>query len=157
MNNELCKKISKARYELSKDVSSVIFGELNDGVVCDENLRIKPYCDFLNVCNGASCGDIDLWSNEDIGQNQFRVTDLDGGSEKWVCIGQILYEPLVINLDSEEVYLFYQGHEKEIEGKCFGKFDDFLMEYVFGEKYAEIIPDVQDDEWYSFLRRINFV
>lgn len=68
-----------------------------------------------------------------------------------------MYEPLVVKLDTEDIYLFYQGYENEIEVKCFGNLDTFLNDYVFGKKYAEIIPDAEEEEWYIFLDKLNLI
>lgn len=156
MNKRLRETIEKIKKELSKEPSLIMIGKINDGFdKKSKNLSNKTYCDFLDVCNGARCGIVDLWSNENIKNNQYRVTDLVGGSDKWVCIGQILYEPLVFNLDDENVYLFYQEHESEMQGRCFGEFDSFLLNYIFGRQYKELVPDVIDDEWYSFLKGLN--
>lgn len=136
----------------------MLIGKINIQISKRENnLFPNAYFNFLQVCNGARCGSIDLWSAELIPKNQYRVTEMEGGKEKWLCIGQVLYEPLVMNLVDEGIYLFYQGFEKDIEAKYLGKLDDFLENYVFGAKYAELIPDVEDEEWYRFLKKIGIV
>ena len=157
MNDNLKIKIEKARLELQKETSAPIIGKLNEGINSDNKLIPQFYRDFLSVCNGGRYGSIDLWSNELILDNQYMVTELDGGNENWFCIGQVLYEPLVVKLDTEDIYLFYQGYENEIEGRCFGNLDIFLDNYVFGKKYAEIIPDAEDEEWYMFLNKLNYI
>lgn len=134
MNDELKQKIETVRDKLQNESLAMIIGKLNEGKNCEKSVSIKSYCDFLKICNGARCGSIDLWSEELLANNQYRVLELDGADEKWMCIGQVLYEPLVIDLDTEDVYLFCQGCENEIDGKCFGKLDIFLSDYVFGEK-----------------------
>ncbi len=63
MNNELNNKIEKIRHELSKEPLAMIIGKLNEGKACVENELVKPYRDFLSVCNGARCGAIDLWGS----------------------------------------------------------------------------------------------
>lgn len=157
MNNKLRTKIEKVYVELQQEPCAPIIGKLNEGIYSINKSIPKVYSDFLKVCNGGRCGAIDLWSNELILNNQYRVTELVGGNENWFCIGQVLYEPLVVKLDTEDIYLFYQGCENEIEGKCFGIFDTFLNDYVFGKKYAEIIPDAEKEEWYIFLNKMNLI
>ena len=100
MNDNLKIKIEKARLELQKETSAPIIGKLNEGINSDNKLIPQFYRDFLSVCNGGRYGSIDLWSNELILDNQYRVTELDGENEKWFCIGQVLYEPLVVKLDT---------------------------------------------------------
>ena len=157
MNNRLKEKIEKVRLELQNESFAMVIGNLNEGMNCLGNIALNSYYEFLNVCNGARCGAIDLWSNELLFGNQYRVMELVGDVEKWLCIGQVLYEPIVMKRDTEEVYLFYQGFENEIEGKCFGKLDDFLDNYVFGRKYAKIIPNADEEEWYIFLEKIKII
>lgn len=156
MDKKLRETIEKVKSELSKDASSVIIGKVNDGLSPMTNkITIQPYHDFLEICNGARCGMIDLWSYADIEKNQYRVTELAGGSEKWICIGQILYEPLVLNLEDETISLFYQGCENEIQGQCFGKLDKFLMDYAFEAQYNTLIPDTASDAWYLLRKNLN--
>ena len=157
MNDELRIKIEKVYFELQKEVCAPLIGKLNEGINSINKSIPKSYSDFLNVCNGGRFGAIDLWSNELIVDNQYRVIEMVGGNENWFCIGQVLYEPLVVKLDTEDIYLFYQGYENEIEGKCFENLDSFLNDYVFGKKYAEIIPDAEEEEWYIFLNKINLI
>ena len=157
MNDKLKTKIEKVYFELQKETCAPIIAKLNKGTNKTNKSIPKSYCDFLNVCNGGRFGAIDLWSNELVSNNQYRVTDIVGGNENWFCIGQVLYEPLVVNLDTEDIYLFYQGCENDIEAKCFGNLDSFLSDYVFGKKYAEIIPDAEEEEWYIFLNKINLI
>ncbi len=157
MNDELRTKIEKVYFELQKEASPPLIGKLNEGINSINKSIPKSYSYFLNVCNGGRFGAIDLWSNELILDNQYRVTEMVGGNENWFCIGQVLYEPLVVKIDTEDIYLFYQGYENEIEGKCFGNLDTFLNDYVFGKKYAEIIPDAEEEEWYIFLNKLNLI
>ena len=160
MNDKLKCIIQTIKLELSKEPLAIVIGKLGNGSrneVLNGNLVIQPYYEFLRECNGARCGSIDLWSSEMLLKNQYRVTEIPGGEHNWICIGQILYEPTVINKMDGKVYRFYQGHETDMAADCFGIIDEFLMRYVFGNKYAEIIPDADDEEWYQFLKRINLV
>lgn len=157
MDDKLNEIVSNVKYALSKEPLAMIIGKINDGKSDVENILVKSYCDFLCLCNGARCGSIDLWSDEVIADNQYKVLELDGGVRRWVCIGQVLYEPLVMEKETEEVYLFYQGFENEIDGKKLGKFNTFLYEYVFGERYNELIPDANKEEWYLFMKKMNFL
>lgn len=160
MNDKLKWIIKTVKSELSKEPSAIIIGKLGDSSkneVLNDDLNLQPYYEFLRECNGARCGSIDLWSAEILLKNQYRVTEIPGGEDNWICIGQILYEPTVINKMDGKVYRFYQGHETDMPADCFGIFDEFLMRYVFGENYAEIIPDADEEEWYQFLKKINLL
>lgn len=158
MNDKLRGIIRLTKDELGKDPSSILFGQLEDGLLDkgeDNGSAIRPYYDFLRECNGARCGSIDLWSDELLSGIQFRVTDMPGGADKWLCIGQILYEPVVMNKADGMVYRFYQGAETEGPADCFGILDEFLIEYVFGTRYADIIPNADDEEWYQLIKKLK--
>lgn len=160
MNGKLKWIIETVKLELRKEPSAIVIGKLGDrnkNEILNDNLKIQSYYEFLREYNGARFGSIDLWSSELLLKNQYRVTEIPGGEDNWTCIGQILYEPTVINKKDGKVYRFYQGHETDMQADCFGVFDEFLLRYVFGEKYAEIIPDAEEEEWYQFLKRINLV
>ncbi len=158
MNKELRNLLGKIKYELSDDPSSIIYAEIEDAFLEDVDISLytKLYSDFLQECNGARFGAIDIWGSDDFLQNQYRVVNIAGGNQEWICIGQVLYEPLVINKENELVYLFYQGEESETAPLCFGSLDDFLMQYALGKKYSEIIPETEDDDWYIFLTEHDF-
>ena len=160
MNDKLKEIIHTVKLELSKDPSFIVIGKLSDGsenLGVTENNNIQQYNDFLRECNGARCGSIDFWSVELLLKNQYRVLDIPGGENEWLCIGQILYEPLVLNKNDLKVYRFYQGGEDEIQGDCFGDFDYFMLNYVFGVNYLDIMPDAEEDEWFQLLKRLNLV
>ena len=118
-------------------------------------MQIESYCKFLTICNGARCGLVDLYSFEMLCKSQYRVKEISGGENNWICIGQILYEPIAINKTDKKVYRFYQGHEKDINYDCFGSFDEFLSEYVFGNKYIDIIPSFETDGWNMLIKNIR--
>lgn len=160
MNDKLKKIIKIVKSELRKEPSAIVIGKLCDGArnkLPNDNSNIQEYYDFLGECDGARCGSIDFWSFEMLLKNHYRVSEIPDGEDNWVCIGQILYEPIVISKIDGNVYRFYQGHETDTEADCFGSFDEFLMRYVFGDKYAEIIPDASEEEWYQFLKKIYLV
>ena len=158
MNEALKEIINRIKQELHDRPDGVIAGEINNGFKGDmitDNPVVYKYFEFLKETNGASFGDIDFYDYDRILKYQFRVLSIPGGEDKWFCIGQILYEPMVLNKTDSKVYRFYQGFESSISGTCFGYFDDFLKDYVFGKKYADIIPDAEDDEWYQLLKKIK--
>lgn len=160
MNDKLKEIIQLVKSELKKEPSSIVIGKLGDGItneVANDNSNIQVYYEFLKECNGAQCGSIDFWNFEILIKNQYRVSEIPSGEDNWICIEQILYEPIVISKMDGKVYRFYQGHEIDIQADCFGSFDEFLMRYVFGNRYAEIIPDADKEEWYQFLKKINLV
>ncbi|MGM7637651.1 hypothetical protein [Bacillus sp. Hm123] len=155
--NELLKSIvEKVKEDLISEPDSIIYGELNDGnknINSDDN-HLKEHYDFLRICDGARCGAIDLWSYDELSLHQSRVSNFLGGTEKWVEVGQVLYEPLVIEKESGLIYCFHQGHPAKI-GQTLGSFNYFMLNYVFGKKYEELIPDSHLEDWYQYLKRIG--
>ncbi|MNC72307.1 hypothetical protein D3C75_1233400 [compost metagenome] len=72
----------------------------------------------------------------------------------WLEVGQILYEPLVINRKSGLLYLLKE--EEHIKGEeNIGDWNDFLFNYVFGYKYNSIATGV--DDWWLLLKRLQYV
>ena len=88
MNDKLKEIIHTVKLELSKDPSFIVIGKLSDGsenLGVTENNNIQQYNDFLRECNGARCGSIDFWSVELLLKNQYRVLDIPGGENEWLC------------------------------------------------------------------------
>ncbi|WP_298824301.1 hypothetical protein [uncultured Capnocytophaga sp.] len=132
---------------------AILIGEIPEGArnIPQEVLDwgTPAYSAFLRLCNGGSFGDIILWSVEELLDNQYRVPS---EQPSWCEIGQLLYEPLFLDKDTQHV-LFpadsYEGIE-EIDVD----FDTFVREYIFGHKYKEKIIgyDNTDDDWSGFLK-----
>lgn len=159
MNKELSILLKELRLKLKDEPTSMIYADMNiktDKIINNYG-KSQTYFDFLKECDGARFGAVDLWSFSELSEHQFRITELVGETENWLEIGQVLYEPLVIEKSTGLVYLFKQSAPERLE-RSFGEFDDFLFHYVFGRKYGEIVPDAEiDDEWYQFLMRQEFV
>ncbi|SHL73469.1 hypothetical protein [Flavobacterium chilense] len=155
MDSKIIQKISLARIELEKNPANITFGQLKKGIEnSDEELekRIGVYSDFLKITNGARCGSIDLWSHNDLQRNQFILFDRQNSKKSLISIGQILYEPLILDINNQNVYTFKRGDESSTPMTFIRDFEYFLNNYVFGEKYGEIIPDYENDEWFLFLK-----
>ncbi|WP_421662224.1 hypothetical protein [Lysinibacillus telephonicus] len=138
---------------LKEDPSSIVFGELNDGIgEINEAaiLKLGKYYDFLSLTNGARCGDIDFWSYNDLEKNQYVLSDIQDERESWLSIGQILYEPLLINKFDGIVYEFIVDDGSM---NSFGELEFFLKNYVFGPSYCKVIPNSENDDWFLFLKK----
>ena len=131
---------------------AILIGEIPEGAknISPEvlQLRAPAHCAFLKLCNGGSFGDIILWSTEELLDNQYRVP---ANQSSWYEIGQLLYEPLFLDKDTQHVILpadSYEGIE-EIDVD----FNTFISEYIFGNKYKEKIIgyDNTNDDWSVFL------
>ncbi len=158
MDGQLKSIIGKVKEKLVAEPDSIIYGELNEGNtgIKFDNDYLKQYFEFLKESDGARCGAVDLWSFNELSLHQSRVSDFLGGTEKWIEVGQVLYEPLVIEKYSGQVYYFYQGHPARV-GQTFGDFNYFLLNYVFGRRYEELVPDAHLEDWYQFLKRFNII
>ncbi len=144
--------ITHYRNHLAALPDAILIGEIPEGA---ENIPQEvsdwgapAYSAFLRLCNGGSFGDIILWSVEELLDNQYRVPS---DQPSWCEIGQLLYEPLFLDKDTQHVIFpadSYEGIE-EIDVD----FDTFVREYIFGSKYKEKIIDYDDadDDWSDFL------
>ena len=145
--------ITHYRNCLSSSPDAILIGEIPEGArnIPQEVLDwgAPAYSAFLRLCNGGSCGDIILWSVEELLDNQYRVPS---DQPSWCEIGQLLYEPLFLDKETQHV-LFPADSYDGIEGIDVD-FDTFVREYIFGNKYKEKIIgyDNADDDWSGFLK-----
>lgn len=159
MNTELLQTFKLVKNELDKNPASIVFAQLKHGIKFEEAAieKIGAYSEFLEVTNGARFGAIDFWSYDDLGRNQFVLHERQNSNGSLIAIGQILYEPLVLDTVDKSVYTFKQDDDSALPMTFIGDFDHFLSHYVFGEKYQEIIPDYDSDEWILFLKEIKVI
>lgn len=137
--------VLKFKNELEQKQDNIIFGKING-----ENLLIKEkgiYYDFLRIADGVRCGVIDLWSYKDILRNQYMIIN----KAKWLCIGQVNYIPLVLEKESNDVYIYDEINEENKQWSFVGNFSDFIVDYLLGNKYAMFVSDYEDDLWYQFI------
>ena len=141
------------RNRLASLPDAILIGEIPEGAknISPEVLQLitPAHCAFLKLCNGGSFGDIILWNTEELLDNQYHVP---ADQTSWYEIGQLLYEPLFLDKDTQHVIFpadSYEGIE-EIDVD----FNTFVSEYIFGNKYKEKIIgyDNADDDWSGFLK-----
>lgn len=157
MNEETKKIIDCLKEGLQEDPSTIVFGKLNDGITGiheADSLQIGKYYDLLKITNGARCGDIDLWSYSELESHQYVLSDIQDDKESWLAIGQILYEPLIMNRFDGNVYKL---DEDGTTMNGFGELDFFLKNAVFGSGYCRVIPDSEQDDWYLFLKKKGII
>jgi hypothetical protein len=159
MNDQLRQTIQNVRVALEADPAGIIVGELrapNSSVEIPDG-PLAGYFGFLAECDGARCGAIDLWSLEELSDNQFRIAHLFAAARQWLCIGQLLYEPLAVERESGELRLFCQGPPPDFRGTEFGTVTQFLIHNVFGPGYPRLIPNPESDRWCALLARLGLL
>jgi len=167
MNVEFIKKISLAKNLLREDSSSLTFGIIEDGITedmlsqnkelfTDSDKKIGQYIDFMKEVSGFSLGSIVLFDFCHIRDFQYLLDFIPDWKSKWLCIGKIMSEPIGINKEDGNVYWFSEIPYND-EGMNLGEFIPFMEKYVFGHKYSEIIPWVDEDEWYQFMIRNRLI
>ncbi|NGZ77917.1 hypothetical protein [Saccharibacillus alkalitolerans] len=157
MHENLNQIIDQVRTELLKSPEHIVIGKIKDAAELDESAKIiaSDYRKVLNLFDGARCGAIDLWSYADLRQYQFRVSDVEGGPNAWIEIGQVLYEPLLLDRAKGSVYLL--NTDREQLRLLADNLQSFLKNDVFGPGYAKLFPDCEHDDWYLFLRKMGLV
>lgn len=158
MNEAITKMLDCLKEGLKEDPSTIVFGKLNDGITGiheeEDSLRLGKYYDLLKLTNGARCGDIDLWSYSELERNQYVLSDMQDDKASWLSIGQILYEPLIMNrFDGTVCRLDEDG--TAMYG--LGELEFFLNDVVFGSGYCKVIPDSEQDDWYLFLKKKGII
>ncbi|NGP61481.1 hypothetical protein L3476_16525 [Paenibacillus thiaminolyticus] len=161
MNDVLKNTISRVKEKLENNPEGILIGQIRKGnpnpEVEDRREVLVEYIEFLKECDGASFGEIDIFPSHELSRNQFYVEMLDRGKEDWLFIGLVLYEPIVINKTNGYVYRFYRDTLINTPEECFGSFDNFIMEYVLGKKYVDLVPVNQGDEWMTLLSEMNLL
>ena len=140
--------IFRLKKELEKNPRNTIFGKINGG-----NSSISEqgvYYDFLRSADGLRAGAIDLWGYKDLNRNQYMVQD----KIKWICIGQIDYIPLMLKKDTNEVYIYNEILEEDKQWILISYFNEFIINYVLGDKYCMIVPNYIEDLWYKFIKNL---
>ena len=132
---------------------AILIGEIPESAknISPEVLQLiaPAHCAFLKLCNGGSFGDIILWSTEELLDNQYRVP---AEQPSWYEIGQLLYEPLFLDKDTQHVIFPADSYEGIEEINI--DFNTFVSEYIFGNKYKEKIIGYNnaEDDWSGFLK-----
>jgi len=159
MNTKLVQTLRLVKHELDKTPASIIFAQLTPGIKIEDTgmEKLGVYSQFLEITNGARFGSIDFWSYDGLKKNQFILQERQNSKDSLISIGQILYEPLILNIVDQSVYTFKQDDDSAIPMTFIGDFDYFLTAYVFGERYQEMIPDYDNDQWILFLKSIKII
>lgn len=161
MNSEFMQNILRAKHLLETNPSNMSYGmieggvteevlRLNEGLLTPLGEQLAEYIDFIREVSGFSLGSIVLFDFTRIPNFQNLLDFLPRRETEWFCIGKIMSEPIGINRKDGRVYWFSEIPYSN-EGIDLGSFSQFLEMYVFGLKYAEIIPGADEDEWVQFM------
>lgn len=161
MNTELMQNIFRAKHLLEANPTNMSFGIIGEGTDEDELQRnetlfasagkqLAEYTDFVKKVSYFSLGSIVLFEFTRIRNFQNLLNFLPEWETQWLCIGKIMAEPIGINREDGRVYWFSEIPYND-EGTDLGSFPQFLKTYVFGPKYAEVIPGPDEDEWVQFM------
>lgn len=145
-------KIAHAKAALAADPMGLLAGDIHASAqiqtISIDN-RWQLFGDLLAEADGGRFGSIDIWSHTEYESKQYASIDFPGGQERWLIIGQLLYEPIALEAGTGRLCLFRRDGNKN--GEDLGAFDAFFTDVVFGARYAEIVSDGDQDEWWSIL------
>ena len=158
MTDDVMNLICKVRKIFNQSMDPVLFGFVRNGLdKFDESYFGQSYSDFLHVCDGLWLGQVVLYGVNGLKTNQHLTSDIDIKTGDWLCIGNVDYGYLMMELSTEYIYLFHEGYFYKGAGYddsyyLLGDLDYFLTNYVFGELYTTICSSAENDEWYAFLK-----
>jgi len=135
MNQSTIKRIAVIRGILRADPATVVAGDLRPGSH-NPSSGVQTWDEFLAIMNGGSQGAFDIWSNEELPENQFYATTMPGGRNRWLVIGQLLYEPIALNRATAEIRYFPEAGDSVV----FGDIDRFVGDILLGNKYCQVVP-----------------
>jgi hypothetical protein len=146
MNESLKNRVAQLRLALKQDPAGIVTGEVRPPN-SNAATGIALWDQFLAVADGGTFGSIDIWSVDELNNKQFYASQMPGGSEDWLVVGQILYEPLAVSRETNQIVL----HPRNGEPRPLGKIDEFLSHIAFGDGYAEVVPDAEQEEWWQLI------
>lgn len=152
MDRRTVQKLALIRRRLSADPSRIVAGRLHEGCAEAES-GVAEWDQVLAILNGGNCGVFDLWSTEELAGNQFYSATMPGAREEWLVIGQLTYEPIAVNRRTGRMVCFpADGPSLEL-----GDIRHFVADFLFGERYKEVVADVEQDPWWQLLKEVNRV
>lgn len=147
MNPDTSRRIEVIRRLLCFDPARIVAGDLRQGSQ-NPSSGIPKWDEFLAIVNGARVGAFDIWSNEELPDNQFYASTMTGGQNQWLVIGQFLYEPIALNRVTEAIVCF----PKDGCSIALGDIDHFVADILFGRQYREFVPNVEQDSWWALIQ-----
>ena len=150
MNNILRAKIEHAQKAWEPtNLNCIRAGKLPEGIavslIKDTQGISLDYMNFLVLTNGAVCGCIVFVPFESFHEQKAMGENLEKES---IFIGFVDDMPLI--LTRKGLVKVFDHNNAEIF--CYGNFESFLNDWVFGEKYVSVVPLTLDkDPWYDFM------
>lgn len=132
-------------------------GELGSGLPAS-------YRDFLEVANGATCGDVTVFGASAVEGMQFYADPVPGaavvlGRDEWFCCGVIADEPFFVNRANEEVWYFPDAGVEWWKSSSFERgaedFTSFFLWWVAGPGYVRLSVTRRDDQWADLLGHLG--
>ena len=95
-----------------------------------------------------------LHESEALLAKQDPVQELPGGRQRWFCIGAVEDKALVMDVRQSAVHVVDPDDDFDPD-ESWGSLDYVLLTHIFGEGYAEFVPDVEDDPWLAMLKSLS--
>jgi hypothetical protein len=149
--------LRRLRSILEADPDGILAGSIREPCRADlTSLRLhwRSYADFLERTDGATFGSVDFWSWNDLPNKQYPAIDFPGGPQRWLVVGQILYEPCALDAESGELRLFRRYGEPE--GQSLGGLSSFVGR-LLSRDYASVVIEGEHDEWWRALERAGLL
>ncbi|MFB5764121.1 hypothetical protein [Paenibacillus medicaginis] len=166
MNPQVKKYFNLMRKSQIENPETIVYGYISDGLTIEEQSQldvidftlpfVKSYSEYLQESAESFFGSIVLFNPIDLHNFQYYIRELPGLSGDWICIGKVIDNSLLLNINTGQVHLFV-GYPSQCYDKELGSFEEFILNYVFGEKYSSLIPWTDEDDWYFFLKNILLI
>lgn len=150
MNDELRKRLNTLRKFLRSEPKAPLIGNIEEGLN-DPSSGVQFWNDFLEVCDGARFGSVDIFSNKNLGTNQFRLVDIPKKYGDCLIVGQVLYQPVFLTKETLDLAIL----EDDGEQKLLGSADQAILDYFLGKRYITLAPSLELDEWWEFIERVS--
>lgn len=155
MDQVIHQRLRLVRHYLDSDPRSLTAAKLREGWSGDQQVPDEgsAYFEFLKESDGARFGIIDLFDHALLPERNSDIEEFDTGL--WLCVGQVLYEPLLIDRRNGNVAILKRDSGEII--KIAASFDAFLENYAIGPRYSELLARPAEDRWSQVLRSLAII
>ncbi|WML33921.1 hypothetical protein [Clostridium sp. OS1-26] len=160
MKDNIQIKLNKLQEVLDTDISLLVLLSLEkkeeDDSLINEIGKIDENLAIIYQYSDIRFGDVEFWTEEELfDEKQFNKLFYGvHNPDEWICIGEVQPYPLLINKRTRNVSCVISEPGLECEMKEYGTFEQFMDEFVLGEKYLELGTD---EEWYDFMKQHNII